>query len=79
MRKIITQTLLCGMEKKVTATGKVMAGQVWTIRGYLGIIVYGIDNSWRLRSFLLALCRISQSETAEYIAYLIREVNRPLQ
>lgn len=46
------------------------------VRGYLGLIAHGIDDSWNLQSFLLALRRITQSETAEYVAYLVLEVTK---
>jgi len=40
----------------------------------LGLVVHGIDDTWTLQSFLLALHRVTQSETAEYVAALVREV-----
>jgi hypothetical protein len=44
------------------------------VRGYLGLVVHGIDNTWTLQSFLLALRRVSNNETAEYVASLVKEV-----
>jgi len=46
-------------------------------RGYLGLVVHGIDTSWKLQTFLLALKRVTCDETGEYIATLTEEVKHP--
>lgn len=45
-----------------------------SVRGYLGLLVHGIDDNWALQSYFLALKRIGQSEKAEYVASLVKEV-----
>lgn len=44
------------------------------VRGYLGLMVHGIDDSWRIRSYLLALQRISKGETAVCVANMTKKV-----
>ena len=44
------------------------------MRGYLGLVIHGINDSWDLQSFLLALRRIAKEEKASYIAELALEV-----
>ncbi len=44
------------------------------LRGYLGIVVQGINAMWEPKTYLLALKRVTQAETGEYVALLAREV-----
>lgn len=44
------------------------------LRGYLGVVLHGIDEDWKLQTFLLSLKHVSEGETAEYVAALIEEV-----
>lgn len=46
------------------------------IRGYLGIVAHGIDDSWKLQTFLLTLKRVTKGESAEYITALTEEVDK---
>ena len=72
-------TLKCWMKMILKEIGpKCLCFDGWlsvAIRGYLGIIVHGIDASWQMQSFLLTLCHVSKSETADYVADLVREVS----
>ena len=43
-------------------------------QNYIGILCHGITPNWTLETFLLDVVPVSESETAEYIAKMVKRV-----